>query len=141
MSYVNFNRALTSTQIEALSDATNGKIYFGTDGGIYVGNASGTADKKAELDVRIPFAEVDSTSTSTVFTATVPGISKLEDGVCVYLMNGVVTSASGFTLEVNGLGALPCYQTMAAASRVTTVWNKNYTFLFVYNSKRVDGGC
>lgn len=95
MSYVNFNRALSSTQIEALSDATNGKIYFGTDGGIYVGNASGIADKKAELNVSIPFAQVDSTSTSTEFTATIPGITQLKDGVCAYLMNGVVNSAAG----------------------------------------------
>ena len=89
----------------------------------------------------IPFGKCDSTSTSTVYTATVPGITALEDGTCVYLTNGVVTSASGFTLNINSLGALPCYQTMAAESRVTTVWNKNYTFLFVYNSQRVDGGC
>ena len=53
----------------------------------------------------IPFAKVDSTSTSTVFTATVPEITELKDGVCVYLMNGVVTSASGCTLEINNLGA------------------------------------
>ena len=51
MSYVNFNRALTRAEIEALTNATNGKIYFATDGGIYVGNASGTADKKADSDV------------------------------------------------------------------------------------------
>lgn len=47
MSYVNFNRALSRAQIEALTNATNGKIYFATDGGIYVGNASGTAELKA----------------------------------------------------------------------------------------------
>lgn len=89
----------------------------------------------------IPFGRVDSTSTSTAFTATVPGITELRDGVCCYLMNGVVTSASGCTLDINGLGAKPLYSTLSAASRSTTIFNINYTMLFVYNSSRVEGGC
>lgn len=89
----------------------------------------------------IPFGHVDSTSTSTVFTATVPGISELRDGVCMLLENGVVTSASGFTINVNGLGAKPVYNSMAAAGRETTIFNVNYTLLLIYDSTRVDGGC
>lgn len=89
----------------------------------------------------IPFAQVDSTSTSTVYTATVPGITELRNGVCVMLRNGVVTSASGFTLNINNLGAKPCYSSMAAATRATTVFNANYTFLCVFNEDRVSGGC
>ena len=89
----------------------------------------------------IPFGEVDSTSTSTVFTATVEGVTELVDGVCCYLMNGVVTSASGWTLNVNNLGAKPVYQTLAAATETTTIFNINYTMLFVYNSQRVTDGC
>lgn len=89
----------------------------------------------------IPFAQVDDTSTSTVFTATVPGITELRSGVCVFLMNGVVTSASGFTVNINGLGAKPVYSTLSAASRATTLFNVNYTLLLVYNEERVDGGC
>lgn len=54
MSYVNFNRALSRAQIEALTNATNGKIYFATDGGIYVGNASGTAELKANISEELP---------------------------------------------------------------------------------------
>lgn len=92
-------------------------------------------------DTKIPFGTVDSTSTSTVMTATVPGVTSLSDGVCCYIMNGVVTSASGFTLNVNGTGALPVYGTLAAATRSTTIFNINYTMLFVYNSGRVSGGC
>lgn len=99
--------------------------------------AGGTADRAAS----IPFGQVDSTSTSTAFTATVPGITELRDGVCVFLMNGVVTSASGFTININNLGAKPAYQTLAAATRVTTLFNVNYTMLFIYNSSRVAGGC
>lgn len=89
----------------------------------------------------IPFGIVDSASTSTVFTVTVPGIDRLEDGVCCMVKNGVVTSASGFTLNVNGLGAKPCYTNLAASTRDTTIFNVNYTMLFVYDSTRVEGGC
>ena len=89
----------------------------------------------------IPFGTVDDTSTSTAFTVTVPGIYKLEDGVTCMVKNGVVTSASGFTIDVNGLGAKPVYSSLAAASRETTIFNKNYTLIFVYDSTRVDDGC
>lgn len=89
----------------------------------------------------IPFGQVDGTSTKKVFTAQIPGITELRDGVCAYIKNGVVTSASGCTLNINGLGAKPIYQTLAAASRTTTAFNIDYTMLFVYNSSRVDGGC
>ena len=57
----------------------------------------------------IPFGVVDSTSTSTVFTATVPGITELTDGTTIMLKNGVITSAEGFTININGLGAKPVY--------------------------------
>lgn len=89
----------------------------------------------------IPFGQVDSSSTATVFTATVDGITELRDGVCMWLTNGVVTSASGFTININGLGAKPVYSNLAEASRSTTIFNVNYTMLFVYNSTRVSGGC
>lgn len=106
-----------------------------------IANYSQTVAKLAERTASIPFAQVDANSIATEFTATVPEITELRDGVCVFLMNGVVTSASGFTININGLGAKPAYQTMAAATRVTTLFNVNYTMLFVYNSKRVAGGC
>lgn len=89
----------------------------------------------------IPYGECDSTSTATAFTATVPGITELRDGVCMWLKNGVITSASGFTININNLGAKPVYSNMAAASRDTTLWNVAYTMLFVYDSDRVEGGC
>lgn len=100
-------------------------------------SAGGVANKA----MAIPFGHVDSTSTATAFTATVEGISELSDGVCCYLQNGVITSASGWTLNINGLGAKPVYSTLSAASRTTTLFNINYTMLFVYNSTRVSGGC
>lgn len=89
----------------------------------------------------IPYGQVDSTSTATVFTATVAGVTELTDGTCVLLKNGVVTSASGFTLNVNGLGAKNVYSNMAAATAETTIFNVNYTMLFVYDETRdADGG-
>lgn len=100
-------------------------------------SANGAAEKAAS----IPWAKVDSTSTSTAYTATAAGITELQDGVCVMLMNGVVTSESGFTVNINGLGAKPVYSTLSAASRATTLFNVNYTLLLVYNSQRVSGGC
>lgn len=100
-----------------------------------------TTDGAAALTAAIPFGKVDSTSTSTVFTATVPGVTELKNGVACYLMNGVVTSASGFTLDINGLGAKPVYGTLAAATRSTTIFNINYTMLFIYNEDRVEDGC
>lgn len=96
----------------------------------------------------IPYGEVDSTSTDTAFTATVPGITELTDGTTVLLKNGVVTSASGFTININGLGAKPVYSNMATGNpitptnptRETTIFNINYTLLLIYSSTIVDGG-
>lgn len=98
-------------------------------------------DETAYRTAAIPYGECDNTSTSTAFTATVPGITALRDGVCMWLKNGVVTSASGFTININNLGAKPVYQNMAAATAETTLFNVNYTMLFVYDSTRVAGGC
>ena len=103
-----------------------------------LGESVGGPAKKA---ISIPFGQVDSTSTSTSFTATIDGITELRDGVCCYLRNGVVTSASGCTLNINGLGAKPIYYTTASATRVTIHYNIAYTWFFVYNSTRVSGGC
>ena len=97
-----------------------------------------------KYDVRataIPYGEVDSTSTSTVFTVTVPGITELTNGTVCYIRNNIVTSAANFTINVNGLGAKPVYSSMAAASRSTTIFNVAYTMMFIYNENRVSGGC
>ena len=139
----------------AVSSATNYSLPAGTyiiyfDGsafqvrtdGIIPASVNGTA-------ARIPYGECDSTSTSTAFTATVPGITELKDGVTMLLYNGVVTSASGFTININGLGAKPSYNNMTLGNPVTpttptrdtTIFNINYAFLFVYSETLVSGGC
>lgn len=88
----------------------------------------------------ILFGQVDNTSTSTAFTAQIPGVTSYYDGLAIMLKNGVVTSASGFTLDINGLGAKQSYTNLAAATADTTLFNVNYTMLFVYDSTRVAGG-
>lgn len=99
-------------------------------------SAGGAADKA----LSIPLAEIDSTSTSTVFTAQVPGITELHDGLCFYLHNGVVTSASGCTLNVNGLGAKHLYNASTAAV-LTTAFAVNKVYVCWYDSTLASGGC
>lgn len=101
---------------------------------------SATIHGTSTLTQAIPYGKVDSTSTKTVFTATVPGITQLVSGTAVLLENGVVTSASGWTLNVNGLGAKPVYTNMAEETRETTIFNIVYTMLFVYDENRGDNG-
>lgn len=102
-----------------------------------------TLGHAAKMTAAIPYGECDNTSTATNFTVTVPGIRELVDGACCLVRNGVITSASGCKLNVNGLGAKPIYSSMAAATAVTTGWNVNYTMLFVYDASNthVSGGC
>lgn len=89
----------------------------------------------------IPYGVCDTTCTSTAFTATVPGIYKLENGVCCMLKNGVVSSGKpSFTLDVNGLGPKTVYTNMASETVETTIFNANYTMLFIYDSSRGDNG-
>ena len=103
--------------------------------------AGTAADRALYLSPQIPFGKVDAGSAGDTMTATVDGITELRNGVCAYIQNGVVTSKATWTLNVNGLGAKPVYQTLAAATRSTTIFNVNYTMLFVYNESRVEGGC
>ena len=105
---------------------------------MHVGGA--TVAKNATTAAGIPAGQVDSTSTATEFTATVPGITELKDGTAVFLKNGVVTSAAGFTLNVNGLGEYPSYTNLAAETLDTTIFNINYTMLFVFDSTRGEDG-
>ena len=88
---------------------------------------------------KIYYGSVDSTSTSTVFTATIDGITEYKEGLTVVLKNGVVTSASGFTININGLGAKRVYTNLAASSADTTIFNVSYTMMFIYEN-RVSGG-
>ena len=118
----------TAADVGALPDTTT-----------YAGSA--TVGGAAFASQGIFYGQVDDTSTSTVFTATVPGITRLVDGTTVFLKNGVITSAAGFTININDLGAKPVYNNLAAATAETTLFNVNYTMLFIYDEDRVEGGC
>ena len=99
------------------------------------------SDKYPIRAAAIPYGEVDSTSTSTSYTATVKGVYNLKNGVVVYLRNNVITSASNFTININGLGAKPVYSSLDNATAESTIFNKDYTMMFIYNENRITGGC
>ena len=133
--------AYTASEVGALPDTT--EIPSKTSD---LDNDSGFTTKtyvdEQDDDIRgrVFFGQVDSTSTATVFTAQIEGVTEYQDGLAVMLKNGVITSATGFTININGLGAKPVYNNMAAASAETTLFNANYTMLFVYDSTRIEGG-
>lgn len=130
-----------------LPKAAGGTARFVDEEGLLYAASPETAGNAVKSN-GILYGAVDSTSTATVFTATVDGLTELYDGVTIMLHNGVVTSASGFTIEINGLGALPVYSNMAAGNAVTptaptretTIFNINYTMMFTYSSTIVSGG-
>lgn len=107
-----------------------------------------TYDLRSKTTSGILYGAVDSTSTSTAFTVTVPGVTEYYDGLTILLRNGVVTSASNFTINVNGLGGKPSYNNMTTGNpitptnptRDTTIFNINYTMLITYSSTLVSGG-
>lgn len=119
---------LDAADVDALPDTTP-----------YAGSAA--IGGAAELTVAIPFGAVDSTSTATAYTATVPGVHELRNGVVCYIRNDAVTSTTNCTLNVNGLGAKPIYVSNADATRVASAWSSATTWLFIYNESRVSGGC
>jgi len=124
----------TATESDVASGAmfhlANGVRTAGTAKYASAPVANGNADKSNAM----LFGRVDSTSTATVFTATVDGLTELVDGTAVYLTNHVVTSASGFTINVNGLGAKKVYNNLTNATRDTTIFNVAYGMLFIYDS-------
>mgnify|MGYP003562985032 CR=1 FL=1 len=100
-----------------------------------------TYDIKSKVTQAIPFGSVDSSSTATRFIATVDGISELYNGVCCYIQNGVVDSASGAMLNINSLGNKPVYLAGESLTALTTQFKASCTALFVYNTERVSSGC
>lgn len=97
----------------------------------YFLTTNGTAAKTQA----VPFGRTDwSTSTDTAFVANVRGITELTDGTAVVLYNGgPASSASGFTVNINGLGAKPVYSSATGAAE-TTIFTNGYTMLLVYDS-------
>lgn len=135
---IRVGEGLTATAAGVLSiDSTTA-----TEGDVFIRDTDGfawTHQYTAYNTSSIPWGKVNTTSTSTLFTATVPGVSAYRDGVSFWLKNGVVTSASGFTININGLGAKKVYSNMAPTTRDTTIFNISYTMLFVYDAALDDG--
>ena len=101
--------------------------------------AADTYDVNAIKTNGVFYGTVDSTSTATVFTASIEGLTELKNGTVVILHNGVVTSASGFTININNLGAKKCYNNMTNATRDTTIFNIAYTMMFIYSEDLDEG--
>lgn len=86
---------------------------------------------------KLPFGTVTET-VSGAKSASVDGITELEDGAAAYIINDGTASVSGWTLNVNGLGGKPVYNSTSGA-RITTTFAANAGYTFVYNSDRDDG--
>ena len=134
---------ITDTTAEP-GDVADGEVFYAKSGARSIGTgkyaSAPAANGNANKANAILYGTVDGTSTATAFTATVAGLTAYTDGTTVMLKNGVVTSAAGFTINVNGIGAKPVYNNMAAATADTTIFNVNYTMLFVFDSTRIEGG-
>lgn len=128
---------LQLTTLKAPTTSGGSTYGTGTNGQVLKSNGSSVCWNP----VTIPRANVGDSSTATAFVATIDGITELVDGVCCILANTKVKSASGCTLNVNGLGAKPIYRPDVAGSAVTTHWALNVTNMFVYNTARVSTGC
>lgn len=119
--------ALSTSLSEALGITPGGEGTSSSGGGI------------STMTEGIPYGECDGTSTSTAYTATVPGITELKNGTIMLLKNGVVDSAAGFTININGLGAKKAFSNMAAATQESTTWKSAYTILFIYSEAQDSG--
>ena len=144
--YVEVPEGATYLIVSQLTASTNFKVCATLQDGATISSVTPLDENTYEIKDKvarqtIPFGTTDFSSTSTAYTATVEGITELRSGVACYIMNTKVTSASGFTVDINGLGAKPVYAVTAAATRLTTQFTVNYTWLLVYNENRVAGGC
>ena len=66
-------------------------------------------------------------------------ITTLQEGLCFCIYNNVVTSASGCTLNINGLGAKPIYT--STGTRVTTEFENGNIVTLVYSTLFDQNGC
>ena len=133
-------------------DVADGEVFYSSGGVRSIGTgkyaASPVANGNAITANGILYAHVDSTSTNKVFTATIPGVTEYYDGLTIMLYNGVVTSASGFTININGLGAYGMYNNMTMGNNVTptsptrdtTIFNTNYAMLITFSTNIANQG-
>ena len=142
--YNSSTKRLTQTINGSISDVVPASLIVQGGGGITSLKTINGKSLSGSGNISLPIPSGvtdDEESTATEFVATVPGITELRNGVCCFLTNNIITSAANCTLNINGLGAKPIYLVSAAATRATTQFAKNYTWLMIYNETRVDGGC
>lgn len=132
--------------VQSVNGDTGDVVLDATDVGALADDTKYAASKavggSATFANGIHYGRVDNTSTSTVYTATIPDITEYYDGLTIILYNGKVTSASGYTININGLGAYGTYNNMAvgnentptAPTRDTTIFNINYAMIFIFCS-------
>lgn len=84
------------------------------------------------------FGQCDPTSTSTKFTAQIEGITEYFDGLTILLKNGVVTSQTGCTFNINGLGEKGAWGTYDLA-RIATAYTATRVYVFIYDSALDEG--
>lgn len=145
--YVNATQAANAAPVQSVNNETGAVVLDADDVGALPDSTNyalgASAGGNAVTSNGILYGQVDSTSTATVFTAQIEGVTSYYDGLAVMLRNNKVTSTTNFTININGLGAKPCYNSMATGatpSRDTTIFNANYTMLFVYSETLVSGG-
>lgn len=96
-------------------------------------------DETAHRTTSILYGQVDATSTSTKFTATIDGITEYFDGLTILLKNGVVASASGFTIDINGLGGKSVFSSLNITSKETTAFTTTSVLTLIYDSTLDNG--
>ena len=77
-------------------------------------------------------ATMETSSTATAFVLTADDIDSLYDGLIITCKNIKVASASGCTINLNGLGAKSIWLSQAN-SACTTHWGLNQTYFFIYD--------
>ena len=95
-------------------------------------------NNKMSLFSGIPYGTVGGTSSSTVKTADVEGFTAIYDGATCIITNDGTASATGWTMNVNGLGAYKVFQSQSGAA-ITTTYAANSTYMFTF-SEALDSG-
>ena len=76
------------------------------------------------------YVEGPDTDTAGVWTGTIPGLEEYSDGLTMIYVPAVAGVSGGVTLNLNGLGAVPCYYT--GSSALTTHYAAGTPILFTY---------
>lgn len=83
-----------------------------------------TAEDKTKLDgidgINTYYVAGSDTDEAGVWTGTINGLTAYYDGLNIIYVNGVVGKSGGSTLNINGLGDIPCYFIDNGSQKVVT---------------------